>query len=205
MPNVTYGTPPGGGYAINSEALGGGGAGGAGGVGGGLDWMMALARRKAEQEAEMRDLALKAAKDPIRQFKITSSRPQVDPYDRQMKDLALRERIAEVDAKTKAAPKKLMTGFNINPGWVDDTGNMDYYQRQAFLPQGASMASTPGASPAGLGPEEPPTAPQMPTETIAEMSKRMYGDIYGNAARREDQQYGRDLTLLAGGGSPRVR
>jgi hypothetical protein len=165
---------------------------------------MSLAQRRAAQEAEMRDLELRAAKDAMLRSKAPKLESR-DPYEDSMKDLAMRERVAEVNAKTQAPPKKMMTGFNINPGWVNDTENMNAYQREAFVPQGAGMVSTPGPSPAGLSGGEGAggargnffSAPD-DNESIADRAKRMYGDWAGNSQRRDAQDYGRKMALLSG-------
>lgn len=198
MPSSLYDTPAGGGYRITSTGDTGGG-------GGSNDWLMSLAQRRAAQEAEMRDLELRAAKDAMLRSKAPKLESR-DPYEDKMRELDMQERVAQVRARTQAPPKKLMTGFNINPGWVNDTENMNAYQREAFVPQGAGMVSTPGPSPAGLsgggagGAGGAGGGFSLPddNESIADRAKRMYGDWAGNTQRRDAQDYGRKMALLSG-------
>jgi hypothetical protein len=57
---------------------------------------------------------------------------------------ALRNRVAaekaQQDAMANPAPMRVVSGFNMTPGYMQDPNAMNAYQRQAYLPQGAGMA-----------------------------------------------------------------
>lgn len=133
--NVSY---PGGTMRTESGITAGSQAGGLAGLdpGGLLEGAFSMRERAKESDMLRR---LREEQMRWQQEKQWNNRPQLsgrDPYEDAMKDLAMRERVAEVNAK-QAAPKKLMTGFNIMPGWITDTDSMNAYQRQAYLPQNA--------------------------------------------------------------------
>ncbi len=59
---------------------------------------------------------------------------------------------AETKARSGAMPTKTLFGFNVMPGQTADPSAMNYYQRQAFLPQNTQMGGGGGPSSAGLTP-----------------------------------------------------
>ena len=68
---------------------------------------------------------------------------------KQMK-LQTQEAQAQYAARTDPQPMKMVQGPGIVPGWMPDSHAMDYYQRQAVLPNQAGIQGGGSPSPAGL-------------------------------------------------------
>lgn len=143
--NVSY--PGGGTVRINAGTQADALAGLLGG-GGGVDISGLLdARNRAKEEDMLRRLR---EQQLLWQQQLAQDRSQVkqteapSDYERKMQDLALQERQAEVAAKTQRPQMQLIPGGFNNPArYVEDTRNLNAFQRQAYLPQKAELDNSP--------------------------------------------------------------
>lgn len=102
---------------------------------------------------------LMALKD--RRASVQRSRPLLETHNAQsaLQDQLLAEQVKQAKIATQEAeaqraarmgpmPTRTMFGFNVIPGRVADPNAMNYYQRQAYLPQNAGISGGygPGAS-----------------------------------------------------------
>jgi len=116
--------------------------------GGGMDDLTSFYREMAERRMGQMDADRRRRIEAENRARFskpapTLGGPQMNPADQHLADLQRRLEIQKIQAATRPAPQKMLTGPQINPGWVDDPSAMSGIERQMYLPQGSSMTGGP--------------------------------------------------------------
>lgn len=134
------------------------GIGGGVGLPGDMGWMMALARRRAEQKAHLGDIESAAAEQALRRSQAPTNQGGIsgpDWQEQQLRMFALRDARAQNEARTGAPPIVGITApYQQGVRYETNPLAMNSYQRQVFMPQ-SNVAAMAGPSPASLEPSRP--------------------------------------------------
>lgn len=175
-------TYPGGNYQSQTGSTGGGF---------GLDDMTAfykqMAMRRMAQQDEDRQRRIDMENAAMRRANAPQLGGQAMNGDEQrLRQLQIGAEIAKLQAASAPAPTKMISGPQIIPGQVLDPMAMNAYQRQLYLPQGASMSGGPTgqeeARSRSLGGEV-----DLDLATEAERRRRA---MLGGSSEREGADYG---------------
>ena len=119
-----------------------------GGGGGGMDDLTSFYREMAERRMGQMDEDRRRRMQAENRARFskpapTLGGPQLNPADQHLADLQRGLEIQKIQTAMRPAPQKMLTGPQINPGWVDDPSAMSGISRQMYLPQGSSMTGGP--------------------------------------------------------------
>jgi hypothetical protein len=138
MASLTYETPAGGGYQASIPGTSSLGLGGSG-WGGEFDWIADLARRSALNKLAKQNLELKMMGRAYQQPGQLGTNPNMGP-EGQLASMRRRAEMSKLQAEMGRAPTKMVNVGNSPAFETEDPYAMNAYQRQLFLPQGASFS-----------------------------------------------------------------
>jgi len=172
-----------------------------GGGGGGMDDLTSFYREMAERRMGQMDEDRRRRMQAENRARFskpapTMGGPQMNPADQHLADLQRGLEIQKIQTAMRPAPQKMLTGPQINPGWVDDPSAMSGVARQMYLPQGSGMSGDINANSYDARSAEEQNRPTLPPEadTRADFgalgSYGKYAPI-GEEERRRREQGGR--------------
>ncbi len=174
MADITYETPPGGGYLATVPGSSAFDLGSGGWWGGDMGWIAEAARRSALNKLQKQNLELKMMDEAYRH------RPgNIPSYAERMAEQARAEQatseILKQRALRMAPPKKWIGGPGMVPGVIEAPEDYTGLQRQIFLPQGAGFE----------GPSLYEMSEGGRNRSISDLQRMGIEDAEMNAARRQ--------------------